>query len=101
MWSRLLATLLFYRQHAAASLCITMGCAYVVYSTAGGLLSMMLAVKLLSAWIILYFLKEFRPNSMFFYNNLGFSQRAVWIASLVVDLILFYATGIGAIILSQ
>ena len=89
MRSSLLALLIFYRTHAAASVLISLGCGFILYSNGLGPLPFLLILKLVSALVILYFIEEFRSESYYFYHNLGLTKRGIWIGSLSLDLLLF------------
>ena len=46
--------------------------------------------KMITVVILYYFVKEYKSKEFYFYKNLGISKKALWIFSIVLDMIIYF-----------
>jgi hypothetical protein len=79
----------FYKNFAFASLLATSLCIFLFweygYTVIGGIFWFRLAV----AAVIFYFINLYKEKEYYYYQNLGFSKKLLWITTIVFDFALF------------
>lgn len=81
--------LTFYRSYFIASLVISLACASVIFANGLKVLSGVLLLKVVSLMIIYFFISAYKRPEFYYYQNLGFSKKRIWILSIITDMLLF------------
>jgi len=79
----------FYSSYFIAGLIISLACASIVLSTGLTAMSGVLLIKTVSLVIIYFFISAYKHQEFYYYQNLGFSKKRIWVFSIIADLILF------------
>ncbi|MCW3088239.1 MAG: hypothetical protein JWQ78_1625 [Sediminibacterium sp.] len=83
--------LLFYRSYALFSLVITFFCATAFYRFGFAAFTAIFWLKIASYGLSYYVVSGYKQNEFYYYRNLGFSIRFLWVVTILIDLTLFIA----------
>lgn len=86
---RLLFT--FYLYYIWVSLFINLACAFFLWKNGIGAYPALFWFKIFTMGSSFYLIKDYRKQIYFYFYNFGLSKKALWIFSLVFDLLLFFA----------
>ena len=82
--------LTFYSSYYITSLIISLACASIVLSAGLTAMSGVLLIKTLSLVIIYFFISAYKRQEFYYYQNLGFSKKRIWVFSIMADVMLFF-----------
>lgn len=80
---------LFYRMIALPSVIISVASGVILSYNGTGPLPVLLGLKLFSLAVMAYFIHTFRGQRFYFFYNLGWGIRRLWLRAIMLDLFLF------------
>jgi hypothetical protein len=84
---RLLFT--FYYNFCAATIIVTLCCAYMFSKLGPDALTAIIWFKLFTLATIFFYINSYKKKEFYYYQNLGISKQRLWVCTLVFDLMLF------------
>ena len=81
--------LIFYKNYFIASTTISLFCAYVFWTNGIRTFFYLFWFKILTLGLIVFFLKTYKNNEFYYYQNLGISKIVLWTTSLFIDFLIF------------
>jgi hypothetical protein len=79
----------FYRNFFLLSIFISLGLAYPFWKFDTGFPASLILFKLISFWLIYYFLSAFKKKEWYYFRNLGYTIRRLFLISFCLDFLLF------------
>lgn len=77
----------FYLSFAPAPLLVTLTSAYLYYKSGSETLVSLIWLKLLTDFIIWFFVKTMSEKKLYYYYNLNISRAKLWLTAFLVDLL--------------
>lgn len=90
---RLLFT--FYRSFAFFSFLITFSCLSILYTWGISTVVVLFWFKMVTEFLIFYYINNFRKEYYYYHKNLGLSKRKMWISTIILDVFVFYIDDIN------
>jgi len=81
----------FYKSFAFASWMVTLSCMIITHTWGLKAFTALFWFKIITLGLILYFINNYKREEFYYYKNLGFSKKHLWISTLLFDFILFIA----------
>ena len=91
LYKKIRLIILFYKSFCFASFLITLACLALFLEYGTRIFSTLLWFRLATYFIIYRFIKSYKSNEFYYYQNLGVSKMALWISALGFDLTLYLA----------
>ena len=79
----------FYSMFAAATLGITFACMILLYQFGLKPFVYIFWFKMITLALCVYGAYRYRGNRFYYYKNLGLSVRALWVGTVLLDLLIF------------
>lgn len=80
----------FYRYYIWVSLFINLACAFFLWKNGIGAYPTLFWFKIFTIGASFYLINDYRKQQYFYFHNFGLSKKALWIFSLLFDLLLFF-----------
>jgi hypothetical protein len=82
--------LTFYRSYFLASFLVTMAFAYLFWEYGYRIFATLFWGKLATLFIIYNFIRSYKSNEFYYYQNLGLSKKILWFCTLSFDMVLYF-----------
>lgn len=81
--------LTFYRSYFFASFLVTLAFSFLFWQYGYSIFSTLFWGKLVTLFIIYNFIRSYKNNEFYYYQNLGLSKKVLWVSTLTVDMLLY------------
>ncbi|MCF8369508.1 MAG: hypothetical protein K9G76_10735 [Bacteroidales bacterium] len=81
--------LTFYKSFAIASLLISAACGSILLSAGLKSFVAIFWFKVLTSFLVYLYINTYKSSELYYYHNLGFSKRKLWVSSLLIDFLVF------------
>lgn len=79
----------FYQSFAFISVLFTVICMFFTCKYGIGAFSALFWFKIVTLGLTYYIVNSYKSDELYYYKNLGFTKRVLWVLALLIDLVLF------------